>query len=38
MTCMKIDPTDWPNPPLQILDAEIDQLPEWHPEWDMPPP
>lgn len=38
MTCMTINPDNWPNPPLQILDAAVDELPEWHHEWDMPPP
>jgi hypothetical protein len=37
MSCM-INPNTWPNPPIQIIDAEVDQLPEWHPDWDMSPP
>lgn len=29
MILMTIDPSPWPNPPLQILDAEITALPAW---------
>lgn len=35
---MTIDQNTWPNPPLQILDAAVDELPDWHHEWDMAPP
>ncbi|MCA0961963.1 hypothetical protein [Salipiger bermudensis] len=31
-----IDPYDWPNPPLQIVDADYTQLPTYDPYLDGP--
>ncbi|MFG6567360.1 hypothetical protein [Sulfitobacter sp. 1A13679] len=32
-----IDPNNWANPPLQILDANIDELPVWLPDFEDVP-